>query len=308
MQKVVNPLSNQPSLNDYIEDISDLITSSLLEIFPSNWDVPSNLKESMTYSLLAGGKRLRPLLVITACEALGGRREVAIEAACSVEMVHTYSLIHDDLPAMDDDDYRRGKLTNHKVYGEAMAILAGDGLLTHAFFSLAQIARKHGIPSDRVLAIVEDLAEMAGPRGMVGGQVADMEGEQGLTSISQLEYIHTHKTSDLFIFSLIAGGRIAGADEAKITALRSFGHHIGLAFQIQDDILDLIGDEAKLGKKTQSDVKQDKVTYPYFIGLDESKLEVARLTHEAKRVIIEAGFPHPERLLEIADYLVNRDH
>lgn len=304
----VNYLSNQSSFEQYIDEIGGKVTSALSDMLPSQWDVPATLKESMTYSLLAGGKRLRPLLVIAACEALGGNKEAALEAACSVEMVHTYSLIHDDLPAMDNDDYRRGKLTNHKVYGEAMAILAGDGLLTHAFYLLVQISRKYDIPADRVLAIVEDLSEMAGPRGMVGGQVADMEGEQGLTDLSQLEYIHLHKTSDLIIFSLLAGGRIAGADEAKLEALRLFGHHIGLAFQIQDDILDLIGDETKLGKKVQSDVKQEKVTYPYFIGLEASKEQVEHLTNQAKITISEAGFHNPQRLLEIADYLMNRDH
>ncbi|MGF7048596.1 geranylgeranyl diphosphate synthase type II [Paenibacillus sp. DS2015] len=301
-------MSNQLSFDQYIAVISDKVTSALSDILPSQWDVPTTLKESMTYSLLAGGKRLRPILVIAACEALGGNKEAALEAACSVEMVHTYSLIHDDLPPMDNDDYRRGKLTNHKVYGEAMAILAGDGLLTHAFYQLIQLSRKHGISAERVLAIVEDLSEMAGPRGMVGGQVADMEGEQGLTDLSQLEYIHLHKTSDLIIFSLLAGGHIAGADEAKLEALRLFGHHIGLAFQIKDDILDLIGDETKLGKKVQSDVKQEKVTYPYFIGLEASKEQVESLTNQAKTTISEAGFQNPQRLLEIADYLMNRDH
>ncbi|AOZ91451.1 polyprenyl synthetase family protein [Paenibacillus crassostreae] len=301
-------MTSTPLLQHFIEDVSDRMTSSLQNIIPSVWDVPVNLKESMTYSLLAGGKRLRPLLVIAACEALKGNRDAAIEVACSVEMVHTYSLIHDDLPAMDNDDYRRGKLTNHKVYGEAMAILAGDGLLTHAFYHLSQIPRKHGIPADQVLTIIEELSEMSGPRGMVGGQVADMEGEQGLTDLSQLEYIHLHKTSDLIIFSLMAGGRIAGAEETKIEALRTFGEHLGLAFQIQDDILDLIGDEAKLGKKTQSDIKQDKVTYPFFIGLENSQMEVKRHTEEAKKIILNAQFPYPELLLEIADYLVSRDH
>ncbi|MHA0855556.1 polyprenyl synthetase family protein [Paenibacillus sp. CMAA1364] len=299
---------NPPPLHEYIDDVTDKMTTSLLNIIPVTWDVPVNLKESMTYSLLAGGKRLRPLLVIAACEAMGGDREAAIEAACSVEMIHTYSLIHDDLPAMDNDDYRRGKLTNHKVFGEAMAILAGDGLLTHAFYHLAQISRTHGIPAEQVVDIISDLSEMAGPRGMVGGQVADMEGEQGLTNLTQLEYIHLHKTADLIIFSLVAGGRIAGADKVCIEALRSYGHHLGLAFQIQDDVLDLIGDEKKLGKKTQSDIKQDKVTYPYFIGLENSQLEVARLTQEAKRIVLEAPIPNPALLLDIADYLVSRDH
>nr|WP_211745565.1 farnesyl diphosphate synthase [Paenibacillus sp. Marseille-Q4541] len=284
------------------------MASELGNILPEHWDVPSHLKESMMYSLMAGGKRLRPLLVIAGTEAFGVERSAALPVAAAVEMVHTYSLIHDDLPAMDNDDYRRGRLTNHKVYGEAMAILAGDALLTHAFYSIIQSGRKYGIPADRLLDIVEDLSEYAGARGMVGGQVADMEGEQGMTSMSQLEYIHLHKTGDLMIFSLVAGGRIAGANEEQLEALRIFGRDLGLAFQIQDDILDLVGDEQKLGKKTQSDVAQQKVTYPYFIGMDESIAEVERLTKSAKNALIQGNIPEPERLFEIADYLMKRDH
>lgn len=301
-------LNNRQPLEAYMKEIGSLLDKEMAEIFPPEWEVPESLRQSMMYSLTAGGKRLRPLLVIAACEAGGGSRKAALPVACAVEMVHTYSLVHDDLPAMDDDDFRRGKPTNHKVFGEAAAILAGDALLTHAFYSVVQASRKHGIPADRVLAIVEDLAEYAGPRGMVGGQVADMEGEQGLTDLMQLEYIHLHKTSDLIMFSLMAGGRIAGVEEDQLQALRTFGHHVGLAFQIQDDILDLTGDEAKLGKKTQSDIKQQKVTYPFFLGLDESRRTVARLTAEAKAVIEGAGFADSTRLLEIADYLMSRDH
>lgn len=177
-------------LEDYIAAMSDSLSQELENILPAAWTVPENLQQAMKYSLMAGGKRLRPLLVIAACEALGGRREAALPVAAAIEMVHTYSLIHDDLPAMDNDDYRRGKLTNHKVFGEATAILAGDALLTHAFYSVVQASRKFGVPADSVLSIVEDLAEMAGPRGMVGGQIADMEGEQGLTDLAQLKYIH----------------------------------------------------------------------------------------------------------------------
>lgn len=301
-------LNNRQPLEAYMKEIGSLLDQELAGILPPAWEVPGSLHQSMMYSLTAGGKRLRPLLVIAACEAGGGSREAAMPVACAVEMVHTYSLVHDDLPAMDDDDFRRGKPTNHKVFGEAAAILAGDALLTHAFYSVVQASRKHGIPADRVLAIVEDLAEFAGPRGMVGGQVADMEGEQGLTDLKQLEYIHLHKTSDLIIFSLMAGGRIAGVGEDQLQALRTFGHHVGLAFQIQDDILDLTGDEAKLGKKTQSDIKQQKVTYPFFLGLEESRHTVARLTAEAKAVIQNADFTDASRLLEIADYLMSRDH
>nr|WP_233184075.1 farnesyl diphosphate synthase [Paenibacillus sonchi] len=282
--------------------------SELEAALPGEWSVPGNLKDAMNYSLQAGGKRLRPLLVIAACEALGGSRQAALPVAAAIEMVHTYSLIHDDLPAMDNDDYRRGKLTNHKVYGEATAILAGDALLTHAFYSVVQASRKHGVPAEHALSVVEDLAEMAGPRGMVGGQIADMEGEQGLTSLEQLQYIHRHKTGDLIVFSLTAGGRIAGADCRQLEALRDFGTHIGLAFQIQDDILDLVGDEGKLGKKTGSDLKQQKVTYPYFIGLDASRDEVKRLTEAARSAVLEGGFQDNTRLLDIADYLMKRDH
>lgn len=292
----------------YIEEISGLVTSRLRTIFPAEWEIPVNLHESMQYSLMAGGKRLRPLLVIAAAESLGGRREAALPVACAVEMVHTYSLIHDDLPAMDDDDFRRGKPTNHKVFGEAMAILGGDGLLTHAFYSVVEAHREHGVPAEAVLSIVEELSQFSGPVGMVGGQAADMEGEQGITSLEQLQYIHKHKTGDLIVFCLKAGGRIAGASAAQLEALETYGRNIGLAFQIQDDILDLVGDESKLGKKTQSDVKQQKVTYPYFIGLDASRAEMERLTLEAKQIVLTGLISEPDRLLQIADYLLSRDH
>lgn len=298
----------RPSIEQYIHEIADVIANELRQSFPDEWDVPVHLQESMMYSLMAGGKRLRPVLVIAAAEAFDVQRQVALPVAAAVEMVHTYSLIHDDLPAMDNDDYRRGRLTNHKVYGEAMAILAGDALLTHAFYSIIQTGRKHDVPADRLLDIVEDLSKFAGASGMVGGQVADMEGEQGMTSMSQLEYIHLHKTGDLMIFSLLAGGRIAGASKEQLDALHVFGRDLGLAFQIQDDILDLVGDEQKLGKKTQSDVEQQKVTYPYFIGLEESKAEVERLTASAKSALIQGNIPKPERLIEVADYLMKRDH
>lgn len=298
---------DKQEITPYIEEISALVTSQLQQTVPATWDIPAHLREAMSYSLMAGGKRLRPLLVIAAAEALQGRREAALPVACAVEMVHTYSLIHDDLPAMDDDDYRRGKPTNHKVFGEAMAILAGDALLTHAFYSVVQASRHHGVPAEAALAIVEELSLFAGPSGMVGGQVADMEGEQGLTNLDQLRYIHEHKTGDLIVFCLKAGGRIASATTEQLQALETFGRAIGLAFQIQDDILDLVGDESKLGKKTQSDVKQQKVTYPYFIGLEESRAEVDRLTKQAKEAVSGDVIPQPEYLIGIANYLMNRD-
>ena len=264
----------------------------------------------MDYSLLAGGKRLRPIFVLTAAEAVAGDEAVAARAmpfAAAIEMIHTYSLIHDDLPSMDDDDYRRGRLTNHKVHGEAMAILAGDGLLTHAFH-VASEAAKLGVPADRALAVVAELSRFAGLAGMVGGQVADMLGEQGVTTLEQLEYIHLHKTSDLIAFSLRAGGHAAEASDNQLSALELFGRNVGLAFQIQDDILDLTGDEAKLGKPVKSDERQQKVTYPYWIALDASRERVAMLTREANEALGGAGLANPDRLRQIADYLLSRDH
>lgn len=287
--------------------MSARLECELAQSIPPNWNIPPTLKEAMQYSLMAGGKRLRPMMVLAAAEAVGGSAEAAIPVACAVEMIHTYSLIHDDLPAMDDDDYRRGRLTNHRVYGEAMAILAGDALLTHAFHQIVQCG-KRGVPSDQALAIVEELSEYAGPRGMVGGQAADLLGEQGITDLAQLEYIHQHKTSDLIIFSLRAGARTANADDRQLKALTSYGQHIGLAFQIQDDILDVIGDEAKLGKQTNRDVQQNKVTYPYFLGLDGSRNKMRELNDLGKAAIVRGGIPYPHRLLQIADFLLNRDH
>lgn len=298
------------NIHSYLKLRREKVERALASVVPEEWDVPSKLRESMDYSLLAGGKRLRPILVLAAAEAVAGDESAAERAmpfAAAVEMIHTYSLIHDDLPALDNDDYRRGRLTNHKVYGDATAILAGDGLLTHAFYVASQAARL-GVPAERALAVVSELARFAGLPGMVGGQIADMLGEQGVTSLEQLEYIHLHKTSDLIAFSLRAGGHAVGADETQLASLGVFGRNVGLAFQIQDDILDLIGDAEKLGKPVKSDERQEKVTYPYLIGLDESRNRVRQLTAEANEALTGAGLAAPERLREIADYLLSRDH
>ncbi|WP_281886681.1 polyprenyl synthetase family protein [Paenibacillus sp. YYML68] len=296
------------SIAQYIQEQSVRVERELETSIPSTWSVPVALRESMMYSLMAGGKRLRPILVLAAAEAVGGREDAAMPVALAIEMIHTYSLIHDDLPAMDNDDLRRGKPTNHKVYGEAMAILAGDALLTHAFFMIVQAARSCGVSGDTVADIVEELSVLAGAPGMVGGQAADMLGEQGVTKLEELEYIHLHKTSDLIVFSLKAGGRIGGASASQLAALEKFGTCLGLAFQIQDDILDLVGEEQKLGKPVQSDVKQQKVTYPFFIGMEASLAKVEQLTQEARSALLAADIPQPERLLALADFLMKRDH
>lgn len=296
------------SLRDYMNTVCERVESSLQQIIPADWGMPAVLRDAMMYSLMAGGKRMRPLLAIAAAEALGGSIERVLPVACAVELIHTYSLVHDDLPAMDDDDLRRGKPTNHKVFGEAMAILAGDGLLTHAFALIGRAGRTLDIPAEQCLAIVEELAIYAGPKGMVGGQVADMLGEQGITSIEELDNIHTHKTGDMIVASLRSGARTAGASPEQLQALDTYGYTVGLAFQIQDDILDLIGEEGKLGKHTKSDEKQQKVTYPYLLGLEASRFKVEELTTVGKEAILSAGFPNPSRLLELADYLMKRDH
>lgn len=297
-------------IEQYLNEQAQHVEKILRQIIPEPWDFPSKLRESMQYSLEAGGKRIRPIMVIAAAEAVNhdpASADSAYPVAAAIELIHTYSLIHDDLPAMDDDDFRRGKPTNHKVYGEALAILAGDALLTHAFYCVSLAAKSSRVRAETALAIVEDLSILAGAAGMVGGQAADILGEQGTTTLDELQYIHLHKTSDLIAFSLKAGGRVAGATEEQLQALFEFGRGIGLAFQIQDDILDVVGDEEKLGKKTNSDVAQNKVTYPYLLGLEHSRAEVARLTEAAKRQLLSAGLAYPDRLLALADYLVGRD-
>ncbi|MCC3373400.1 polyprenyl synthetase family protein [Cohnella sp. REN36] len=297
-------------IRGYLADRAARVEAALRDAVPVGWRLNETLREAIMYSLTAGGKRLRPILALAAAEAVGGdaRAEArAMPFAVAVEMVHTYSLVHDDLPAMDNDDYRRGRPTNHKVYGEAMAILAGDGLLTHAFHVIAQ-ATTLGVPADRALSVVSELARFAGLPGMVGGQADDMQGEQGITSLEQLELIHLHKTSDLIAFSLRAGGHAAGATERQLAALERFGRNVGLAFQIQDDVLDVSGDESKLGKPKGSDERQGKVTYPYLIGLEESRRRVRRLTDEAIEAVRTAELPQPERLVQLALHMMARDH
>lgn len=292
---------------DFRREWTPAIESGLEAAFSADTRIPDILRESMLYSLTAGGKRIRPLMLLAAVEALAGPVEKCVPAACAIEMVHTYSLIHDDLPAMDDDDYRRGKLTNHKVFGDAIAILAGDALITHAFYMLTELAADDFFTPGCVVTVIRELAHYAGPRGMVGGQVEDIQGEQGLTDLSKLESIHRRKTGDMIVFSLRAGGHLAGADESQLAALEHFGSCIGLAFQIQDDILDISGDEKTIGKSLNSDEKENKVTFPYFLGLEESRKKVREYSEEGKEAILQASFTKPELLIDLADELVDRD-
>ncbi len=265
---------------------------------------PDTIYAAMRYSLLAGGKRLRPILCLASCEAIGGSIDLALPTACALEMIHTMSLIHDDLPAMDDDDYRRGKLTNHKVYGEDIAILAGDGLLAYAFEHVATHTK--GVSADRVLTAIAHLARAVGANGLVGGQTIDLESEgQTDISIETLTYIHHHKTGALLESSVVCGAVLAGATAAEIDKLSRFARNIGLAFQIIDDILDLTATQADLGKTPGKDLAAQKATYPKLWGLEESKRQADKLIAEAKTFLSEFG-DRATPLQALADYITAR--
>ena len=276
-------------------------------------DCPAGLREAIRYSVMAGGKRLRPVLVLMACDACGGDVERAIPAACAIEMVHTYSLIHDDLPAMDDDDLRRGRPTNHVVFGEANAILAGDALLALAF----EIIGRDVDPPEVAAACSVDLASAAGASGMVGGQVADLESERrevmGDTDantdddLKLLQSIHRRKTGQLLLSALTMGARIADADNATLEAVRNYGKCVGLAFQIADDLLDTSGDASKMGKGTQKDSGRGKLTYPGLLGSDESRRRAKELIDEACQSINRLG-EKANCLEALAHFVIERDH
>jgi geranylgeranyl diphosphate synthase type II len=265
---------------------------------------PESLREAMRYSLLAGGKRLRPILCLAACELAGGEAEQAMATAVALEMVHTMSLIHDDLPAMDNDDLRRGRPTNHKVYGEANAILAGDALLTRAFEMVA--LRSPGVPADRLLQVVGELSLAAGAPGLVGGQVVDLESEGRSVDLETLEYIHLHKTGALLRACVLCGALIAGAPAELVSALRTYARGIGLAFQIIDDILDLTASSEVLGKTAGKDLAADKTTYPKLLGLEESRRRAEGLVAEAKQAL-DPWCDRAAPLLALADYITSRD-
>ena len=271
---------------------------------------PEALREAMRYSLLAGGKRLRPILCLAACELAGGSSDLAMPTAVALEMIHTMSLIHDDLPAMDNDDLRRGRPTNHKVYGEAKAILAGDALLTRAFEMVA--LRSPGVPAQQLLNVVAELSLASGAPGLVGGQVVDLESEGRDVDLDTLEYIHLHKTGALLRACVLSGALIAGASPSLLEALGTYARGIGLAFQIIDDILDVTASSEVLGKTAGKDIAADKTTYPKLLGLEESRRRAETLVAEAKAALAPyaQGDPAAQRaapLLALADYITSRD-
>jgi len=265
---------------------------------------PPRLREAVRYSVFAGGKRLRPILALEAAEAVGESGEEVMAFGCALELIHTYSLIHDDLPSMDDDDLRRGKPTNHVVFGEGMAILAGDALLTSAFALMARTAR--GMKRPEVgLAAMAEVAQAAGAAGMVGGQVADLEAEGRAVEAEELEYIHRHKTADMITAALVAGAYLAGGTEAQVEALRGYGESVGLAFQVVDDILDVEGNPDTLGKPVGSDRDNEKATYPALFGMAEAKRKAARLVDAAKAALAPLA-ERGEVLRRLADYMLKR--
>lgn len=291
-------------LKTYLAQRCQTIDAALDQCIPSAETRPVSLHKAMRHSVFAGGKRLRPILTLAAAEACGGTMEQAMPSACAVECLHTYSLIHDDLPCMDDDDMRRGVPTCHIVFGEAIALLAGDALQALAFELTAQTpaTSRHTAAS-----LVSELARTAGSLHLVGGQVADLEGEQKKLPLDDLRFVHEGKTAALLTTSIKLGAMSADATPEQLQALHDFGMATGLAFQIIDDILDVTQTSEKLGKSAGKDVASEKSTYPALLGLDASRAEAHRLTtaaHDALAIFGEKG----TRLRELADYLLNRDY
>lgn len=268
-----------------IEETIEKVLPQTEEIFSSEGAMPKLLCESMRYSLLAGGKRIRPVLLLACCEMLGGDLEQAKVPAVALEMIHTYSLIHDDLPGMDDDDYRRGRLTNHKVYGVGPAILAGDGLLNYAYECLLENAVAYPQNLAGHIRAAKAIANRAGVCGMIAGQSIDLSSEHMAPDADRLAYIHTHKTADLLTAPLLAAAHIADASDEQIAALERFGWCVGIAFQIDDDLLDVEGDAALLGKQTGMDAQRGKMTWPALVGVEAARERSARLWDEAEAAI-----------------------
>lgn len=290
-------------MKSYMQRKMDLINQQLNEIYTENMALNKDLAKAMNYSLMAGGKRLRPILIMAAADALGVDGEKFLRLSTSIEFIHTYSLIHDDLPAMDNDDYRRGKLTNHKVFGEALAILAGDALLTMAF---EIIATDKNVAAETKVKIITEMSKAAGAEGMVGGQVIDMQSENKKIDIQTLKQMHAAKTGALFCAAIRSGAILAGADEKQLANLTEYARQFGLAFQITDDILDVVGDEKTIGKPVGSDEKNHKSTYVTLGSLESAKALVQEAVDKAKASLVDFG-ENAEFLRALVDYLITRN-
>jgi geranylgeranyl diphosphate synthase, type II len=285
----------------YMKQRADAVDAALERFLPAETLPPETLHKAMRYSVFAGGKRLRPVLVIAGAEAVGGTALQVMPTACAMELIHTYSLVHDDLPAMDNDDFRRGVPTNHKVFGEAMAILAGDALLTLAFRLVADNAGE----SHALRDVVVDIADAAGHEGMVAGQVADLEAEGRRVGADVVDYIHAHKTGALIRTSLRIGAMLCGADAAQLRALSVAGADLGLAFQIVDDILDVVASSEELGKTAGKDQIQQKATYPAIHGIEASRARAAFLIRDAEEALRVLG-PRAEPIRALGRFILDR--
>lgn len=293
-------------LKVYLQSEFARVDKALDRFLPQETEFPQSIHKAMRYSVFAGGKRVRPILMLAACRTVGGDSERAIPAACAMEMIHTYSLIHDDLPAMDDDNFRRGNPTNHKVFGEAIAILAGDALLTEAFKLISDRRFTAQCEPSGLLAVIHEIATCAGSYGMVGGQVVDMESEGDRNiDLPTVQYIHTHKTGALIKASVVAGALIGGAAGEQLAAITRYGEAAGLAFQIADDILDIEGTTEEIGKDAGSDEARGKATYPAVIGVAAAKEEAQAMMDEALRALEIFG-AEADPLRAIAQYIVQR--
>ena len=292
-------------IEQYLEEKKSLVEQALQKCMPEPTGLAGEAIRSMHYSLFAGGKRIRPILCIAGAEAVGGSADDVLPVACSIELIHSYSLIHDDLPAMDNDDFRRGKPTNHKVFGEAVAVLAGDGLLTLAFNLMARYGLEKQGEKTALLRVIDLIASAAGCKGMVGGQVVDITYEGKDPDPTVVEYIHRHKTGALIAASVTAGTILADGTEEEVRAINRYGQEIGLVFQIADDILNIEGSEDVLGKGTGSDQERGKITYPSVFGLSESKHIQKRLVDQAIEFLNK--FDHrAEPLRDLARYIIKR--
>ncbi|MEI7883978.1 MAG: polyprenyl synthetase family protein [Clostridia bacterium] len=292
------------NFNEYLNLMVEKTEKALIDYLPNIATYPAVIHEAMHYSICSGGKRIRPVLLLATYESLGGKIDEVLPFACSIECVHSYSLIHDDLPAMDNDNYRRGKLTSHKVFGEANAILAGDGLLTFAF----ELMVKEGVSffnDKKVLECVCILAQAAGTRGMIGGQVVDIAGENTTVDIQTLNYIHTHKTGKLLICPVKMACILGDAEPENTENLLIFASYLGLAFQMQDDILDIESTKDVLGKPIGSDKKNNKATYPAIMGMEQTKKMLNQTWQKAEQALKKCKLEN-DRLLELLNYIKNR--
>jgi geranylgeranyl diphosphate synthase, type II len=301
---VLDQMSTEFNLDRYLQERAQVVERELTRVVAEPAGAAATLFEAMRYSLLGGGKRLRPVLVLAACEAVGGKPAAAMGLACAIEMIHTYSLIHDDLPCMDDDDLRHGRPSNHKVYGDAFATLAGDALLTDAFKVLAR-SGSESIPPRVLLETVAELANAAGSGGMVAGQVIDILGEGKSKSLEELEELHSKKTGALFLASIRGGARLGGADSNQLESLDAYGRALGLAFQVVDDLLDVESTTEQMGKRTQKDHEHGKATYPAILGITRSRELADELKNRAHRALASFG-DAAQPLRHIASFVVER--